>query len=195
MPLVFIQLQRLTHGGTDAAAQLEGRALTTGRAAEEVGDGSDDEDDRRHLGTDGILMEHGVDELVGTPVFHHTKNPIHTNTEQTAHRQQPDEPHVLAPEVGNEVQHMVERRTHRTAQQTHHHTQQTPFQESHGMILDGLYPFTEDHAVSSRSMPSITLVPSMNSIREMVAVKAWNMPAMAERTQPRSITLSRSSSV
>ena len=62
-----------------------------------------------------VTVQGGVDDLVGTSVGLQAKQLVKPHRQQAAHRQQEDQPVVLAPQMGDKMQRVVKARTHQDA--------------------------------------------------------------------------------
>ena len=106
-----LQAQALAEPGGGAAAQLQCCALTTGGAAEEVGQHGCAEDAGGDLGLQLLAAEDGVDDLIGAAVALELQQAIPCYAQQPAHGQQQHQPGMLQPQMGDEMEGMVEHRT------------------------------------------------------------------------------------
>ena len=134
-PILVSKFYKFSQHGCHTSAQLQCSALPTGGTAEQMGDGTCQEDHRGHHGADGLAVQNGIDDLVGATVIPQTKEPINTHTQQAAHRQQENQPGMLPPQVRYEMQRMMEARAQQTADDTHQQSKQHPFQKGLDVIF------------------------------------------------------------
>ena len=96
--------------GSAGAAQLQGRPFPSGGTAQEVGDGGGQEDGRGNGGFYIAVVEHSVNDFIGTPVVFQAEPSIDSQGKKAAQRQQIQHPGVLSPGLGDKGQGVVETR-------------------------------------------------------------------------------------
>ena len=107
-----------------------------------MGGGGGQENGGSNQGIQGFAVQNRVDDLIGATVILHFKHLVDGHTQQTAHRQQENQPIVLAPEVGDKVEHMMEACAHETADDAHQQTQNGPLEEGFDKSL-GMMDFVK----------------------------------------------------
>ena len=115
LPLLQIQLEDLGKEGCGRAAQLQRSALTARRTAEKMGGGSCKEDTGEHRRRHRMTVQGSVDDLVGALVVLKLQKLVQAHSEQTAHRQQIDQPGIFSTDMGHKMQGMMESGADETA--------------------------------------------------------------------------------
>lgn len=110
-----------------------------------MGDGCGQENGRRHHGTDRMSGQNSLDDLIGSLIVFHARMPVNGNRQQTAQRQQEDQPHMFTADVRHEMQYMMEYSAQQTADHAHNHTQYAPAHHDFGIVLGPLKIFQTNH--------------------------------------------------
>ena len=66
-----------------------------------------------------MIVQNGIDDLIGTLIALHFGMPVNENRQQTAQRQQENQPHMLAADMGHKVQGVMESCANQTAHDAH----------------------------------------------------------------------------
>ena len=74
-----------------------------------MGGGGGQENGGGDQGTDFLAVQHSVNDLVGAPVAALTEKGIDSHAQQAAHRQQENKPIMFSPQMGDEMEGVVER--------------------------------------------------------------------------------------
>ena len=102
--------------GGQGPAQLQGGTLPSGAAAEEVGQAGGQKDGRGHRGAYMVAVQSGLDDFVGALVAGELQFLVKSHGEQTADRQQKQDPGVRPPELGERAQGVVKQNSQPAAQ-------------------------------------------------------------------------------
>ena len=103
-----LQTKEPAEQGGGTATDLQSRAFSACRAAEQMGDGSGKENGGGDFDTHIAAAEDSVDHLIGTPIAALLKKGVDTDGQQTTHRQQEDKPGVLTAQMCDKMQDMME---------------------------------------------------------------------------------------
>ena len=133
--LMALELQPLAQQGRHGAADLQRSTLPAGRAAEQVGHRRRQENSRRYHGRNVLPFQHRINDLIGAPVLFQLGQMVHGHRGKTCQGQQEDQPGMFSPDMGDEMQGMVEYCTHDTPQAPQHDSQDAQFQEDLYVIL------------------------------------------------------------
>ena len=123
------ELKEPSQQGCGAAAQLQCRAFPTGTATEEMGDGGGGKDHRCDLRLQRRAAECRFNDFVGAAIASQAGNAVDAYAAETCQRQQPNEPAVFLPHMGDKMQRMVESCAEQTADDAHQHAENAPFEK------------------------------------------------------------------
>jgi hypothetical protein len=81
-----------------------------------------------------MAIQSRFNDLIGALVAPHLRMSIDNDRQQTAKGKQPDQPHMFAADMGNEMQCVMEERTQQSALSTHNDTENAPSDKNDGIF-------------------------------------------------------------
>ena len=130
------EMEQLCNIVADAAAHLQGRALSAGGAAAQVGEHRAKEDGGHQQRADGLAALHGPDDIVGANAL--ALGSLIKGYDGKARRgQQPEQPAVGTPQLGDGLYRQMERGADAAAQQADGQGQHQPAQQHPGHLPGG----------------------------------------------------------
>ena len=116
------EAQNMADLAGDRGPQLKGSPLPAGGAPNQVGEDGGEEDQGGGAQVHGLVLPDGYQHQVGPLVLLHAADLIEEDDGQPAQGEQADEPGVELPQVGGQVNAIVEGHAHRPHQQADAHS-------------------------------------------------------------------------
>ena len=116
---------RAAQTGGQGGSQLEGGPLPSGRAPHQVSENGGQEDEGGGAQLQALRVPHGYQHQVGAPVLFHAAHPVQQHDGRPGQGKQPDDPGVLPPQLGGQLNAQVEGNRH----QAHDYADQAGIQQ------------------------------------------------------------------
>ena len=170
-------MQQLAGAVADAAADLQGGALTSGAAAAQVGDDRGHEDQRhqqqRHVRAKVYRLDDGIGALALQPA-----QLVQPGDDETAHRQQVQHPRMSQPHLRGVVDAQVEQRAHHAADAAYQTADHDPLQQRRRV---------ETHVVYVLPHPFHSIYPPFHSYLQIRIVPCSRAPVKPPNPDKRSL--------
>ena len=140
MHILFVQTEPFANLRADGAAQLQGCAFPSGRAAAQMGQHSADEDQRRQRKGDLTVAMHRFEDLVGAKVLRGLEPAVQKGDDHAGNRQKVQKPGMRSSRFGGLFHRDVKGRADDAAQKSGNKGQKAPAEKGFD-IMSGMGHF------------------------------------------------------
>ena len=150
--LLLPEVQQLSQPMTERAADLQRRALSSGRTAEKMRQHRRHDDERRHLHRHPLTLADGFQHEVRAPRLPRPEPMIEPDDEQARKRQQKHDPGMCQTEARRQHDGLRKQRRHTPDQNTGQHAETDPLETHHQLIWQRL---PVRHVICSHNSPPV----------------------------------------